>query len=222
MSRKNIQIDDRLQAYLHAHTLREPPLWAELRAETAPLPQANMQIGPELGQFISWLVELIGARNALEIGVFTGYSALCIARALPEGGRLTACDVSAEWTQTARRYWQAAGLSDRIELQLRPALESLRQLEESGAAGSFDFVFIDADKTNHQSYYEHALRLLRDGGVVMLDNALWDGKVAEHNPADPDSAALRALNAHVRDDPRVSMSLLPFADGVLLARKRAR
>ena len=220
MSRKNIVIDERLQAYLHQYTLREPPLWSELRAETARLPEFNMQIAAEQGQFISWIVETIGARNAIEIGVFTGYSGLCIAKALPENGKLIACDVNREWTRIAERYWQAAGLANRIELQLRPALETLAKLVESGAAGSFDFVFIDADKINHRAYYEHALVLLRAGGVVMLDNALWDGAVAEENPADADAAALRALNRFIRDDGRVSMSLLPFADGIMVATKR--
>jgi predicted O-methyltransferase YrrM len=169
---------------------------------------------------LALLIHLIGARRALEIGTFTGYSALAVAAALPEDGKLVACDVSEKWTSIARRYWEEAGLSQRIELHLGPATETLAQLLRNGAAGSFDFAFIDADKTNYDAYYETCLQLLRPGGLIALDNVLWGGAVANSSAHDPDTAALRALNMKIRDDTRVESCLLTVGDGVMLARKR--
>jgi predicted O-methyltransferase YrrM len=199
---------------------QETPLQARLRAETAALPDGRMQIGPDQGALLALLVHLVGARRALEVGTFTGYSALAVAAALPEGGRLVTCDVNEEWTRIARRYWQQAGLADRIELRLGPAVDTLAGLLREGAVGSFDFAFIDADKPSYDPYYEFALRLVRPGGLIVIDNALWSGAVADPEVADPSTEAIRALNLKVRDDPRVEACLLTVGDGVLLARKR--
>ncbi len=224
MSRRRTEIDDRLHDYILASSLREPAVLRRLREETAGLPGAGMQIGPEQGQFMALLVELIGARRTLEIGTFTGYSALVVALALPPEGRVVACDVSAEYTAVARRYWAEAGVADKIELHLAPALETLDRLLAPGPAGgqaaSFDFAFIDADKANYDAYYERALALLRPGGLVAIDNVLWDGKVVEEAAQDPDTRAIQGLNAKLKDDPRVTISLLPLGDGLTLARKR--
>ncbi len=224
MTRQPIKIDDRLHDYILAHSLREPEVLRRLREETASLPGANMQIGPEQGQFMALLVELIGARRTLEIGTFTGYSALVVALALPPEGRVVACDVSAEYTAVARRYWAEAGVADKIELHLAPALETLDRLLAPGQAGSqaesFDFAFIDADKANYGAYYERALALLRPGGLIAIDNVLWDGKVVEEATHDPDTRAIQGLNAALKDDSRVTISLLPLGDGLTLARKR--
>ncbi len=225
MTRRPIEIDERLHDYILAHSLREPEVLRRLREETAGLPGADMQIGPEQGQFMALLVELIGARRTLEIGTFTGYSALVVALALPPEGRVMACDVSPEYTAVARRYWAEAGVADKIELHLAPALETLDRLLAPGPkggsqAGSFDFIFIDADKANYGAYYERALALLRPGGLVAIDNVLWGGKVAEKAPADPDTRAIQALNAALKDDSRVTISLLPLGDGLTLAKKR--
>ena len=220
MTRRPIEIDDRLHDYILANSLREPAVLRRLREETAGLPHAGMQIGPEQGQFMALLVELIGARRTLEIGTFTGYSALVVALALPPEGRVVACDVSAEYTAVARRYWAEAGVGDKIELHLAPALETLDRLLAEGQAGSFDFAFIDADKANYRAYYERALALLRPGGLTAIDNVLWSGKVVEAASEDPDTRAIQALNATVKDDSRVTISLLPLGDGLTLARKR--
>lgn len=220
MSNRTIAMTDPLYDYLLANALRESALQRELREETARLPRAGMQIAPEQGQLMALLVELIGARRALEIGSFTGYSALCVALALPPDGRLVACDVSEEYTAIARRYWARAGVADRIDLRLAPALETLDALIAEGASGSFDFAFIDADKTNYDAYYERVLRLLRPGGLVAIDNVLWGGSVADPSAQDADTEALRALNAKLRDDARVTISLVPIGDGLMLARRR--
>ncbi len=231
MSRRRTEIDDRLYDYILASSLREPEVLRRLREETAGLPGAGMQIGPEQGQFMALLVELIGARRTLEIGTFTGYSALVVALALPPGGRVVACDVNEDTSAVARRYWAEAGVADKIELHLAPALETLDRLlapgpagdqagsPAGGQAGSFDFAFIDADKANYDAYYERALALLRPGGLVAIDNVLWDGKVVEDAPGDPDTRAIQALNAKLKDDSRVTLSLLPLGDGLTLARK---
>jgi caffeoyl-CoA O-methyltransferase len=192
----------------------------ELREETAQLPGAGMQISPEQGQFMRLLVELIGARRTLEIGVFTGYSSLCVAQALPPDGELVACDVSEEYTAIARRYWHRAGLAQRIRLELGPALSTLDRRIAAGESGSFDFAFIDADKENYQGYYERCLQLLRQGGLVAIDNVLWGGSVADPENQKSSTLAIRALNALLKDDPRVSVSLVPIGDGLFLARKR--
>lgn len=193
---------------------------AAVRAETARLPRAGMQISPEQGQFMRLLAELIGVRRAIEIGVFTGYSSICVAEALPPDGQLVACDVSVEYTDVARRYWRQGGLESRIALRLGPALETLDGLIAAGEEGSFDFAFIDADKENYGNYYERSLKLLRRGGLLAIDNVLWDGKVADPDVSDTSTEAIRALNRRLRDDPRVSISLVPIGDGLFLARKR--
>ena len=218
MTRKTV-VPEGIERYVHDAFCRETPLQQRLRAETARLPDGRMQIGPDQGAFFAVLVRLMGARRALEVGVFTGYSALAVASALPADGKLIACDVSEEWTRVARRYWQEAGLSDRIELRLGPAAGTLAGLEREGG-GPFDFAFIDADKENYDSYYEACLRLIRPGGLIAVDNMLWSGAVADPKVNDPETASIRALNDKVRDDGRVEAVLLTVGDGVLLARKR--
>ncbi len=220
MTSKSVQMDQRLHDYLLQVSLREPSLWRQLREETAALPMARMQIAPEQGQFMALLTRLLGVRQALEVGVFTGYSSLCVAAALPEDGRLVACDTSEEWTAIARRYWRAARVEQKIDLRLAPALQTLDELLARGRAGAFDLVFIDADKANYDAYYERSLALLRAGGVVLIDNVLWSGQVADPAVQDPDTIAIRALNAKIHDDGRVELSMLPVADGLTLARKR--
>jgi caffeoyl-CoA O-methyltransferase len=220
MTSRTLPLTDPLYDYLLKVSLREPPLLARLREETEALPLAAMQISPEQGQFMALLVELIGARRTLEVGTFTGYSALCVARALPADGRIVACDVSAEYTDVARRYWAEAGVADKIDLRLAPALETLDALLDEGQAGTFDFAFVDADKENYDGYYERCLALLRTGGLVAVDNVLWSGAVINPVKQDPDTQAIRALNARLQQDQRVSLSLVPIGDGLALARKR--
>jgi len=220
MSRRTLALDDPLYAYLLSVSLREPDVLRRLREETAGHPQAAMQIAPEQGQFMGLLVRLLGARKCLEIGVFTGYSALAVALALPFDGRLVACDVSEEFTAIARRYWEEAGVDPIIRLHLAPAVETLDGLLADGEGGTFDFAFIDADKVNYAGYFERALELLRPGGLVVVDNVLWDGKVADATVNDPDTAAIRALNESLLGDERIDLSLLPVGDGLTLARKR--
>jgi len=217
---RSLGLDDRLYEYVLTHSVREPALLKELRAETSKLPGAGMQIGPDQGQFMALLVELTGARQALEVGTFTGYSSIAVARALPPDGRLIACDISEEFTSIARRYWAKAGVERKIELRLGPALETLDALLAQGREGAFDFAFIDADKPNYSRYYERCLRLLRRGGLLAIDNVLWGGSVA--NPAidDEDTRAIRALNDRITSDERVSVSMLALGDGLTLARKR--
>lgn len=220
MSNRTITLTDELQAYLLANSLREPELLRRLRRETATLPEAQMQIAPEQGQFMSLLVRLSGARKTIEIGTFTGYSALCVAQALPPDGRVVCCDISEQYTAIARRYWQEAGLAERIELHVAPARETLGRLLSAGEASSFDFGFIDADKESYDHYYEAVLDLLRPGGLVAIDNVLWNGAVADPARTDKDTIAIRALNAKIAGDERVDCSLVPIGDGLMLARKR--
>lgn len=220
MSNRTLALTDRIHQYLVEASVREPEVLARLRAETMKLPRARMQIAPEQGQFMRLLIEMIGARRAIEVGVFTGYSALSVALALPEGGKLVACDVSEEWTSIGRRYWQEAGVADKIELHLRPGLETLDELLGRGGAGTFDFAFIDADKENYGEYYERCLELCRPGGVIAIDNALWGGDVADPSKQDDETNAIRRVNATVSGDRRVTASLLPIGDGLLLARKK--
>ncbi len=220
MTSKSVQMDQRLHDYLLRVSLREPPLWRQLREETAALPMARMQIAPEQGQFMALLTRLLGVRHALEVGVFTGYSSLCLSAALPEDGHLVACDISEEWTAIARRYWRAAGVEQKIDLRLAPALQTLDELLAKGRSRAFDLAFIDADKGNYDAYYERSLALLRAGGVILIDNVLWSGQVADPAAQDQDTVAIRALNAKIHDDPRVELSMLPLADGLTLARKR--
>ena len=219
MTDRNIPLDARLYAYLQEHSLREHPVLRELREATAGMRHAGMQISPEQGQFMALLARMLNARRTLEIGVFTGYSSLAVALALPPDGEVIACDVSEEWTSMARRYWEKAGVAERIELRLAPAVKTLDALLESGEAGRFDFAFIDADKSRYGDYYERCLKLLRRGGLIVADNTLWSGKVADANVQDEDTKALRAFNDALHRDGRVAVSRLPIGDGVTLALK---
>ena len=221
MSSKTTLLVDPLYDYFLANSLREPKVLAALRAETARLPMANMQIAPEQGQFMAFLVELIGAKRAIEIGTFTGYSALCVALARPPEGRIICCDINEEWTTIGRRYWAEAGVTDKIDLRLAAANKTLDALLlAESRRESFDFAFIDADKTGYDGYYERILRLLRPGGVVAIDNVLWGGSVADPGKNDPDTLAIRAFNAKVVKDERITLSMVPIGDGLTLARKR--
>jgi predicted O-methyltransferase YrrM len=220
MSARTLSLDSRLYDYLVAVSVREPRVLASLRDETAKLPRADMQISPEQGQFMRLLIELIGARRCIEVGVFTGYSALCVALSLPPDGELVACDVNAEYTDIARRFWREAGVDERIELRLAPALETLDALLAAGQAGSFDFAFVDADKESYLAYYERCLTLLRPGGLLAIDNVLWGGSVADASNTSVATQAIRALNERIRGDERVSVSLVPIGDGLFLVRKR--
>ncbi|MGH8561921.1 MAG: class I SAM-dependent methyltransferase [Nevskiales bacterium] len=220
MSNKTLGLSDALQAYLTQVSLREPPLLARLREETARDPMARMQIAPEQGQFMQLLLRLLGARRCIEIGVFTGYSSLCAALTLPDDGYLLACDVDENWTAVARRYWAEAGVTHKIELKLAPALDTLDAELTAGRAGSYDFAFIDADKSNYLNYYERCLRLLRPGGLIAVDNVLWDGRVADPQNRERDTEAIRVFNDFVRQDARVDISLVPIADGLLLCRRK--
>jgi caffeoyl-CoA O-methyltransferase len=201
-------------------TSREHPLLARLREETARMPGSGMQIAPEQGQLMAFLVTLTGARRALEVGVFTGYSSLAVAMAMPPEGRLIACDVSESWTAVARRYWEEAGVADKVSLRLGPATDTLEALLADGQAGSFDFAFIDADKENYGRYYDMALELVRPGGLIAIDNVLWGGAVADPADQDADTQAIRALNARLHRDERIDLTMLPIGDGLTLARKR--
>ena len=223
MSTRSIGLSEAVHAYLVTETMSEPPLLTRLRAETAALGEpARMQISPEQGRFMAFLIGLIGARNVLEIGTFTGYSALVMALALPADGRLVACDVSEEWTTIARHYWAEAGVAERVELRIGPAADTLATLRHDGEDGRFDLCFIDADKPNYPLYYEQGLALLRSGGLIMIDNALWSGAVADPARTDDATESLRRINRLARDDERVDVSLVPIGDGLLLARKRSR
>lgn len=220
MSSKYTSLDQPLYDYIVASSLRESPVLAQLRAETATLPMAVMQIAPEQGQFMALLIKLMGARRAIEVGVYTGYSALAVAEALPDDGLLVACDINAETTAIAQRYWQQAGLAHKIDLRLAPAAQTLQALLDDEQAGSFDFAFIDADKTGYMDYYELCLALLRPGGLIAVDNVLWGGAVLEASTDDDDTRAIQQFNAQLGVDQRVDLSLLPLADGLSLLRKR--
>lgn len=220
MSRTEWALAPVVAEYIDRTSLREDDLLRRLRAETAALPQAGMQISALQGQLMTLLTRLTGARRAIEIGTFTGYSSLCIARALPSNGRLLACDVSDAWTSVARRYWSEAGLTERIDLRLGPAAETLSACLANGEEGLYDLAFIDADKAGYDIYYERCLQLVRSGGLIMVDNVLWDGKVADPSENDADTVAIRTLNNKIADDPRVWSSLLPVADGLTLVLKR--
>ncbi len=220
MSKKTLGLNEQLYDYLLSVSLREPKILRQLRQETDSHPQATMQIAPEQGQFMALLVQLMGATKTLEVGVFTGYSSLCVALALPPTGKIVACDVSEEYTRIALRYWQAAGVADKIELRLAPALETLDQLLAEGQAETFDFAFIDADKANYEGYYERSLQLVRPGGLIAIDNVLWSGRVADPEVQNNSTSAIRALNDKLYRDQRISLSLVPIADGLTLALKR--
>lgn len=220
MSNKSLGLDNALYDYLLAVSLREPEMLQALRQETASHPMSQMQIAPEQGQFMALLVQLMGARKTLEVGVFTGYSSLCVALALPPEGKIVACDISEEFTTIARRYWQQAGVADKIDLQIAPAIETLDRLLADGQGNSFDFAFIDADKSGYADYYERALQLVRPGGLIAIDNVLWSGQVADPEIQDNRTNKIRAFNQKLHQDPRVNLSLVPIADGLTLALKR--
>ncbi len=220
MSNRSITLDDRLHSYMLGVSLREPPLLARLRNETAEMPEHNMQIAPEQGQFMALLVRLLNVRRYLEIGVFTGYSSLAVALAMPRDGQITGLDSSETFTRVACRYWQEAGVADRVDLRLAPALDSLGRMLDEEATRPFDLAFIDADKGNYAAYYEKCLELVRPGGVIAIDNTLWHGTVADPSVDDPDTEAIRSLNMHLHTDERVDLSLVPIGDGLTLCRKR--
>ena len=220
MSNRTLSLTDPVYDYLLAHSLREDAIARALRETTSGHEWARMQIAPEQGQFMTLLAELIGARRMIEVGTFTGYSALCLARALPADGRLVCCDISEEWTAIGIPYWEQAGVRERIELRIAPGVETLDALLAEGGAGQFDLAFVDADKTNYLNYYERCLVLLRPGGLLMFDNTLWGGAVADAAQQDADTVALRALNERLHGDGRISLSLVPIGDGLTLARKR--
>jgi predicted O-methyltransferase YrrM len=222
MTSRTIQVSDSIYEYILSVSLREPEFLLRLRKETALMPESSMQISPEQGQFMALLVKMIGAIKALEIGVYTGYSSLSIAWALPPHGRLIASDISKEWTDVAQRYWKEAGVADKIELRLAPAIDTLDKLISDGNSGSFDFVFIDADKLGYDDYYERSLQLVRPGGLITIDNTLWYGNVAAPRVNDEDTVAIRALNSKLLNDDRIELSLVPIGDGLTLALKRGR
>jgi predicted O-methyltransferase YrrM len=209
-----------LEDYLISVSVHEPDVLARLRAETASHPQAQMQISPEQGQFLRFLVKALGIKRSLEVGVFTGYSSLSVALAMPDDGRIVACDVSEEFTSVARRYWKEAGVEKKIDLRLAPAVQTLDGLLADRQAGTFDFAFIDADKGNYQNYFDRAIQLVRKGGVIAIDNVLWSGRVADPSVKDADTVAIRAFNAKLHEDERVFVSMLPLRDGVSLAFKK--
>lgn len=221
MLKKTLGLDNQLYDYLLSASLREPTILQQLREETASLPNARMQIAPEQGQFMALLVQLLGATKTLEVGVFTGYSSLCVALSLPPNGKVVACDVSEEYTAVAHRYWKAAGVADKIDLRLAPALETLDKLLADGQAETFDFAFIDADKGNYEGYYERSLQLIRPGGLIAIDNVLWSGRVADPQVQDASTKTIRAFNNKLHQDERVSLSLVSIADGLTLALKRS-
>ena len=215
MTAKTLQMSEALHAYLLANSLRETPVQRALRAATSRMPRATMQIAPEQGQFLQLLLKLTGALRCVEIGTFTGYSALAMALALPPGGRIVCCDLSEEWTSVARKYWARASVSKKIQLKLGPALETLKKLK-----GPFDFAFIDADKANYQNYFERCLKLVRRGGLIAIDNTLWYGRVVDRRDQSADTRAIRAFNRRLRRDRRVELALVPIGDGLTLALKR--
>ena len=220
MSNASIGLPPDLHAYLLKHGVREPEILRRLREETASIPQHNMQIAPEQGAFMALLVRLSGARRAIELGTFTGYSSLAVALALPSDGTIVCCDISEEWTAVARRYWAEAGVADRVDLRLAPALETLDALLAGGAAGSFDFAFIDANKADYPDYHERIVQLLGPGGLAVYDNVLWDGGVLDASMTDAETVGVRRLNERLATDERVTISMIPVGDVLTLALKR--
>jgi predicted O-methyltransferase YrrM len=220
MSDTTLNLTPEVYNYLQHASLREPKVLQELRLQTHKMSMSQMQISPEQGQFMRLLIELLGAKKTLDIGVFTGYSALAVALSLPKDGKVIGCDINGEWTQLARKFWEAAGVSEKIDLRLAPAVETLQALLDDGQANTFDFAFIDADKMNYPIYYEKSLALVRQGGLVAIDNVLWSGDVANPNSTDNNTTVLRELNAKLLKDERVTLSMLPIGDGLTLALKR--
>ena len=220
MSHTHTNLTSELAEYLRRISLREPDVMRRLRERTASVPEARMQITPEQGQFMQLLVQMQDARKTLEVGVFTGYSSLAVALALPPDGRVTACDVSEEWTSIGKPYWQEAGVAHKIDLHLAPAVETLDRLIADGQQGTYDFAFIDADKANYDRYYERALVLVRVGGLIGIDNVLWHSKVIDPSVNDADTMAIRDLNEKIHGDERITVNLIPIGDGLTLARKR--
>lgn len=220
MSNQTINLNDTLYQYMLSVSLREPAILKSLRETTHQLPSHEMQISPEQGQLMAFLIELTGAEKTLEIGVYTGYSALAVALALPEKGKLIACDINPETTSIAQDFWKKADIAHKIDLKLAPALETLDGLIKQPLSNSFDFIFIDADKQNYLNYYERSLTLLRPGGLILIDNVLWSGRVADTHIHDKQTLAIRAFNQAIYQDKRISMSLIPIGDGLTLIRKR--
>jgi len=219
LSNRTLSIDDRIYDYLCDVSINESELLRQLREETALIEYSVMQISPEQGQFMALLIKLMGATRAIEIGTFTGYSSICVAGAMPENGKLVCCDISPQWTDIAEKYWLLAGLENKIDLYIQPAEQTLQMLLDDGAERSFDFVFIDADKQNYIMYYEMALRLLRKGGMIAVDNTLWSGAVADPENNEPGTRAIRRFNEMIKKDTRVSKSLLTIGDGLTLILK---
>ncbi len=220
MSARTIGLDDALHRYVLDISVDEDQVARDLRARTAELEEHHMQISPEQGQFFKFLLKLMNARDVIEVGTYTGYSALCLAQAVGVRGRVVCCDVSEEWTVIGREFWERAGVAERIDLRLAPALETLERMRQAGEAGRFDFAFIDADKGSYLAYYESLLDLVRPGGVIAVDNTLWSGRVADPSEKDPDTVAIREFNRRLAGDSRVLASLVPIGDGLTLARKR--
>ena len=220
MSNKTFTMSDTLSAYMQSVSLREPDVLTRLREETSRLSMSLMQIAPEQGQFMQLLVKALGVRRAIEVGVFTGYSTLCVALAMPDDGRIVACDINKEWTDIAQRYWKEAGVDNKIELRLAPALETLDALIDEQLQNKFDFAFIDADKAGYKDYYERVLALIRPGGLIAIDNTLWNGSVTDESDQTESTQAIRDINRHLHADERVDISLLPIGDGLTLALKR--
>ncbi|MEA5598488.1 class I SAM-dependent methyltransferase [Rivularia sp. UHCC 0363] len=221
MSKQTLRLENNLYQYLLSVSIREPEALTKLRQETASHPRNVMQISPEQGQFMALLMQLIGAKKTLEIGVFTGYSSLVVALALPPEGKIVACDVSEEYTSIARSYWEQAGVAHKIDLRIAPAIATLDQLIAEGETDTFDFAFIDADKSSYDDYYERALKLVRPGGLIAIDNVLWSGQVADPQIQDNRTKKIRALNEKIHQDQRVTISMIPIGDGLTLARKKS-
>jgi predicted O-methyltransferase YrrM len=220
MSNQTLFLTEEIYGYMRSFYLREAKILSRLREETSHLPMSRMQISPEQGQFMALLIKLINASRTIEIGVFTGYSSLCVALALPASGKLVACDINSEWTVVARRYWEEAGVEGKVELHLAPAIETLDRLLAGGQADTFDFVFIDADKENYDGYYERALSLMRPGGLMAIDNVFWSGRVADSQVEDRGTESIRRLNGKIHRDRRVEMSMIPIGDGLTLVMKK--
>ncbi len=220
MTNQSMGLSDALREYMLRVGVREPQVLRRLRARTMELPEHNMQIAPEQGAFMSLLVQLIGARNCIEVGAFTGYSALAVALALPADGRLTCCDISEEWTDIGKPFWAEAGVADRINLRIGSALDTLDSLLDDGGQDSFDFAFVDADKVSYSAYYERLFALVRTGGVMLFDNVFWGGAVLDVDSDDPDAKGIQQVNATLAADERIDLVMLPLADGLTVVRKK--